>query len=149
MLQNIPLEPFGQEGSFALSSVHCWEHTGWPAMSMVSVQTWLSQSGLLVLALTHSMPNSPGPGPCQSGAGPVVAAKADLARQVGGRREVGHEVGGMAASEQAFLPRETDLARPGRRAGHRDVAPDHLHGRRDLQTAGRRDELFDLGEPFI
>src|SRR5882672_95918 len=72
MLQNIPLEPFGQEGSFALSSVHCWEHTGWPAMSMVSVQTWLSQSGALVLALPQAAPNVRGAGPAASGPGAGV-----------------------------------------------------------------------------
>ena len=75
MLQNWPIEPLGQLGSVALSIVHCCEHTGWPAMSMLLVQTWLSQSGALLLAVAQAAPNVRGAGPPASGPGadPVTA----------------------------------------------------------------------------
>ena len=70
MLQYLPIEPLGQESSIPLRTVHFCEHTAWPSMSIVPVQTWLSHSVEVSLGVTHVAPNVRAAGPLPaSGAG--------------------------------------------------------------------------------
>ena len=52
----MPVEPLGHIAS--IPTVHCCEHTGWPSMSNVSVQTWLAHSVDVLLTVTHVAPNT-------------------------------------------------------------------------------------------
>ena len=69
MLHLCPIDPFGQDGSCALSSVHVCEHTGWPAISMVFVQGLPPHSLDVSVTVVHVAPNVPGAGPPASGPG--------------------------------------------------------------------------------
>lgn len=63
----MPFDPVGHIVS--MPTVHCCEHTGWPAMSIVLVQTPLVHSVDVLLTVTHAAPNAPGAGPVASGGG--------------------------------------------------------------------------------
>ena len=69
MLQNWPIEPFGHDGSFALSIVHSCEHTLWPSMSKLFVQGLPMHSLDVSETVVHVAPNVPGAGPPASGPG--------------------------------------------------------------------------------
>ena len=59
----MPIDPFGHVAPV----VHCCEHTGWPAMSMVLVHTPLMHSVDMLLTIVQAAPNVPGAGPAASG----------------------------------------------------------------------------------
>jgi hypothetical protein len=76
MLHFMPVAPLGQVES--MPNVQRCEHTGWPTMSNVSVQTPLSHSVDVSLAVTQVAPNARGAGPdASAGAGalPEQAAR--------------------------------------------------------------------------
>ena len=84
MLHFMPVAPLGQVES--LPNVHFTEHTGWPIMSNELVQTPLSHSVDVSLAVVHAAPNVRGGGPEASAGGesPEHAASAsDHARASG------------------------------------------------------------------
>jgi hypothetical protein len=64
----MPIDPSGQVVS--APNVHFCEHTGWPAMSIVPVQTPLSHSPDESLGVAHAAPKLRGGGPPASGPGP-------------------------------------------------------------------------------
>jgi hypothetical protein len=59
----MPIDPLGHVAPV----VHCCEHTGWPAMSMVLVHTPLMHSVDMLLTIVQAAPNVPGAGPAASG----------------------------------------------------------------------------------
>src|ERR1044071_8445200 len=71
MLHFWPAEPIGQVES--MPKVHFTEHTGWPIMSMLPVQTPLSHSVEVSLTVTQVAPNVRGAGPPASGPGAGVS----------------------------------------------------------------------------
>jgi len=76
MLHFMPVEPLGHVES--VPNVHFCEHTGWPSMSNVLVQTPLSHSVDVSLAVAQVAPNVRAAGPdASAGAGvsPEQAAR--------------------------------------------------------------------------
>jgi hypothetical protein len=67
MLHFMPVDPLGHVAS--IPTVHFCEHTGWPIMSNVLVQTPLVHSVDVSLGVTHIAPKAPGLVLGASGAG--------------------------------------------------------------------------------
>lgn len=55
MLHFMPVDPLGHVES--IPTVHSCEHTEWPSMSNVFVQTWLAHSVDMSLGFAHVSPN--------------------------------------------------------------------------------------------
>src|ERR1044071_1019756 len=125
MLHFWPAEPIGQVES--MPKVHFTEHTGWPIMSMLPVQTPLSPAVEVSLTVAQVAPNVRGAGPPASGPGAGVSPEQATRRNDQARRRRC-----MGKAENAAHPPPTGPSRrrsPG--ASHEEKRPgeeEALHG---------------------